>query len=215
MIKSYPVDWFKTAVLDHDTVEATVAINEYEVRLDRKGLPPITVVPVKSDFLSVEDLQSLMETHRPTLVVLVNRSGHYAWDARAYAEEQGCSLQTFKELYTFLPDTDPRPGINKDISFVRSRLVQHTKVAEVSMICEASMQIDRKGSLTTLLLSVERHYEFTEEALVGALDRHPSVDLVYNANPNGSITQAAHAHADHAGVEVLGFKELLGRLNRP
>lgn len=215
MIQDYPIDWFKKVVVDHDTVEAAVPINEHEVRLDRKGLTPITVVPVGSDLLSLEDLESIMALHQPTLVVLINRDGHYAWDARAYAEEKGTSIQTFKELYTFLSDIDPRPGLNKDVSFVRSRLEQHTNVAAVSMVCEAAMQIDRKDALPSLQMSVEYHYEFTEEALVKALKHHPHVDVVYNANPNGTITQAAHDHAGHAGVEVLGFKDLMRRLHRP
>jgi hypothetical protein len=214
MIQDYPVDWFKEAVLDHDSVEAAVAIDAHEVRLDRKGLPPITVVPVSSDFLVLEDLESIMAVHQPTLVVLINRSGHYAWDTRSYAEGKGAAVQTFKELYTFLPEVDPRGGLDKNVSFVRVRLVQHTKVAAASMVCEAAMQIDRTGALQPLRLSVEYHYEFTEEALVAALERHPNVNIVYNANPNGTVTEAAHAHAGHSGVEVLGFKELMSRLHR-
>jgi hypothetical protein len=46
-----------------------------------------------------------------------------------------------------------------------------------------------------------------------ALARHPNVDIVYNANPNGTVTQDAYCHADHAGVEVLGLKDLMGRLH--
>lgn len=215
MIQAYPIEWFKDVVVDHDKVESAVPVNACEVRLDREGLSPITVVPVRSDRLSLEDLESILADHRPTLVVLINRDGHYAWDARTYAEEQGASIHTFKELYTFLSDTDPRPGLNKNVSFVRSRLEQHSKVAAVSMVCEAAMQIDRKGGLPSLQLSVEYHYEFTEEALVGALKHHPDVDIVYNANPNGTITEAALDHASHAGVEVLGLKDLMGRLRRP
>jgi hypothetical protein len=178
-------------------------------------MTPITVVPVRSDRLSLEDLETILTDHSPTLVVLINRDGHYTWDARQYAEEQGASIHTFKELYTFLSDADPRPGLNKNVSFVRSRLEQHNKVAAVSMVCEAAMQIDRKRGLPSLQVSVEYHYEFTEEALVRALKHHPGVDIVYNANPNGTITEAALDHARHAGVEVLGFKDLMGRLHQP
>jgi hypothetical protein len=214
MIQAYPIEWFKDVVVDHDKVEAAVPIDDCEVRLDREGLSPITVVPVRSNRLSLEDLENVLAEHRPTLVVLVNRDGHYTWDARTYAVEQGASIHTFKELYTFLSDSDPRPGLNKNVSFVRSRLEQHNKVAAVSMACEAAMQIDRKGGLPSLQLSVEDHYEFTEEALVGALKHHPDVDIICNANPNGTITEAALDHASHAGVEVLDFKDLMGRLHR-
>jgi hypothetical protein len=213
MIKSYPVSWFAQKIVKHGHVEVATAMDDREIRLVRKGLTPITVVPVMSDFLVRQDLEDLLAGHLPTVVVLVNRSGHYAWDARALAEDQGASLQTYKELYTFLPDPDPRGGVDKNVSFVRDRLEQHTKVRAVSMICEATMHVSRGGTLDPLRIAVEQHYEFTEEALVAALARHPDVDVVYNANPNGTVTRAAYSHAGHAGVEVLGFKELMGRLH--
>jgi hypothetical protein len=213
MIQDYPVSWFAKTIVNHDRVEDAMAIDDREVRVVRKELNPITVVPVTSDFLVRQDLEELLVDRKPTLVVLVNRAGHYAWDARALAEEQGASLQTFKELYTFLPDSDPRGGVDKNVSFVRSRLEQHAKVRAVSMICEATMHVSRVGALDPLRIAVEYHYEFTEEALVHALERHPDVDVVYNANPNGTVTEAAYSHAEHAGVEVLGFRELMGRLH--
>ncbi|MGI8757312.1 MAG: hypothetical protein ACR2MB_15945 [Acidimicrobiales bacterium] len=213
MIKSYPVSWFEKVIVKHDHVDGATAIDGREVRVVRKALDPITVVPVSSDFLVRQDLEELLVDHKPTLVVLVNSAGHYAWDARQLAEDQGASLQTFKELYTFLPDSDPRGGVDKGVSFVRSRLEQHSKVRAVSMICEATMCVSRVGTFDPLRIAVEQHYEFTEEALVHALKRHPKVNVVYNANPNGTVTQDAHSHAGHAGVEVLGLGDLLRRLH--
>ena len=212
MIESYLVSWFEKAIVDHDHVEGAAAIDDREVRVVRKNLDPITVVPVTGDFLVREDLGALLADRTPTLVVLVNRAGHYAWDARELAEARGASLQTFKELYTFLPDADPRSGVDKNVNFVRRRLEQHTKVHAVFMICEATMHVRRAGALDPLRIAVEYHYEFTEEALVHALERHPEVDVIYNANPNGKVTEAAYTHAGHAGVEVLGFGGLMKRL---
>ncbi len=212
MIESYPVDWFAKAVVKHDHVDGASALNDREVRIVRKKLDPITVVPVTSEFLLRQDLDEVLVDRKPTLVVLVNRAGHYAWDARELAEERGASLQTFKELYTFLPDPDPRSGVDKNVSFIRRRLEQHARVRGVSMVCEATMRVSRVGPLDPLRIAVEYHYEFTEEALVQALERHPDVDVVYNANPNGKVTEAAHSHAGHADVEVLGFGDLMKRL---
>jgi len=76
------------------------------------------------------------------------------------------------------------------------------------------MEVRRTGGLAALRIAVEYQYEFTEEHLVQALDRHPDVEVVYNANPNGSVTEAAYEHAHHADVEVLGLKELMRRLHR-
>lgn len=117
-------------------------------------------------------------------------------------------------MFTFLPDADPRGGIDRNVDYVLSRLEQHSKVRTISMICEATMEVRRTGGLAALRIAVEYQYEFTEEHLVQALDRHPDVEVVYNANPNGSVTEAAYEHAHHADVEVLGLKELMRRLHR-
>lgn len=92
MIESYPVRWFARKIVKHDHVEGAMAIDDREVQVVRRRLSPITVVPVTSDFLVRRDLDELMVDRQPTVVVLVNRSGHYAWDARELAEERGASL---------------------------------------------------------------------------------------------------------------------------
>lgn len=88
MIESYPVSWFEKAIVSHDHVEGAMAIDNREVRIVRKELNPITVVPVTSDFLVRQDLDEVLADRKPTLVVLINRAGHYAWDARELAEER-------------------------------------------------------------------------------------------------------------------------------
>lgn len=70
------------------------------------------------------------------------------------------------------------------------------------------MVVYRKPPLGPLRIAIEKEYEFTEEALVQALARHPDVDIVYNANPNGTPTEAANRHAAQVGFEILLFGEL-------
>jgi hypothetical protein len=214
MIESFLAPWFERAVLRHDEVTDSEAIDRREVRVFRKRLDPITVVPLTSDYLERDDIEAVLADNRPTIVVLVNKNGHYEWAARELAESHDSSVQTYGELFSFLGDPDPRPGVDKKVAFVVSRIRQHRKVRQVEMICEAMMRVRRIDGLRSLLVSVESHYEFTEEAMVQALARHADVDIVYNGNPNGTITEAAHAHAKHAGVEVLGFGDLMRRLHR-
>ena len=78
---------------------------------------------------------------------------------------------------------------------------------------EDDVQADLAGQRSLVRSAGRSLTAFTEEALVHALARHPDVDVVYNANPNGTVTDAAYSHAGHAGVEVLGFRDLMGRLH--
>ncbi len=80
------------------------------------------------------------------------------------------------------------------------------------MICESSMRLVRSGRMPDVVISIEYGYEFGEEALVEALERHPDVDVVLNANSLGRATSAALEHADNAGVHILNLSSLMGGL---
>ncbi|HMJ34116.1 MAG TPA: hypothetical protein VK501_09370, partial [Baekduia sp.] len=89
MIDSYPVDWFAQKIVSHSHVDDAAVIDEREVALVRKRLSPITVVPVRSDYVLRADVEEVLADRRPTLVVLINRDGHYAWTARDFGR---CSV---------------------------------------------------------------------------------------------------------------------------
>jgi hypothetical protein len=121
------------------------------------------------------------------------------WSARELAEENGSTIHTFKELYRFMAERDPRPFIDKNVGYVVDRLSQHSVVASLEMICEASMRLERRKGLIDVVVAVEYEYEFSEEAVVQALKRHPDAHVIVNANPNGRSTGSASAHAEQAG----------------
>jgi hypothetical protein len=74
---------------------------------------------------------------------------------REFAERAGSTIHTFKELYTFMGKRDPRPCIDKQVGYVMERLGQHSAVASLDMVCEASMRLERTGSLSDVLVAVE------------------------------------------------------------
>ncbi|MFD6495734.1 hypothetical protein [Streptomyces sp. NPDC060188] len=75
------------------------------------------------------------------------------------------------------------------------------------------MEVEREGRMDSVTVAVEYEYEFSEEALVKALDRHPETTAILNANPNGRPTGAAIEHAQRAGVGLFKLGELMGALN--
>jgi hypothetical protein len=110
-------------------------------------------------------------------------------------------------------EPDPRRFVDKNVAYARQRLEQHSKVRTVEMICEASMRLNRRGGLSDVVVAVEFEYEFSEEAMVRALTRHPDVDVVLNSNPGGRPTGAALTHAAHAEIPIFSSIELMGALN--
>lgn len=75
------------------------------------------------------------------------------------------------------------------------------------------MRLRRNPPLSDVVVAIEYEYEFSEEGVINAIDRHPDADVILNANPNGSATSAAYSHASDAGIAIYKTGELMGALN--
>lgn len=211
---SFADDWFAKAIANHDSVSAVHRTDSGLVVLKRGDtLAAISIAPVAPDRVDMGVVESILKMDAPTVIVLVPKASHYDWNARELALHRGSSVQTYKELVTFLHEEDPRSGLDKNVAFVKNRLEQHSKVGRLEMICEATMRLRRVPPLSDVVISVEYDYEFGEESLVRALQRHPGVDAVVNANPNGRPTMAALEHGEYANVPVYRIAEMMGALN--
>ena len=209
----YWTDWFAKKIQSHSTVSSTTSRPSGNVLIRRRELSPITVAPVSVDVLEVDHVDQILATDPATIVCLIPTSSHYLWAARERALTCGSTVHTMRDLYSALLNDDPRPFLHKSVSYPRERLKQHSMVHSVNMVCEASMAIVRHSYLKSVLVAIEEEYEFSEEALVGALERHPDSDAVLNSNLNGRPTSAALRHAKDARVGLFSLPELMGALN--
>jgi hypothetical protein len=214
----YGTEWFARAVKNHRGVTRASALPNGYVGIERKDvankdLEPITVAPLLADRVDATVVEAVLANAIPTVILLIPKASHYDWVARELAEEHDSTIHTVKELYTFVQDADPRPLVDKNVSYMRARLEQHSRVQAVEMICEASMLVKREDGLSDVIAAIEYEYEFSEEAFVQALKHHPDADVVVNANPNGAPTSAALTHATSAEVPIYGLPEVMGALN--
>lgn len=205
-------DWFSHAIDDHQQVTSVTCTPDGLVQLTREHQSAVIVAPVSVDRLEVHHLDRIFAASMPTIVCVVPTMSHYTWEARQYALDRGSSVQTMAEVYGSLYDDDPREFLDSSVRTTRDLLVQHSKVRAVYMICEASIEITRKDNLRDLTISVEKEYEFGEEAMVNALSRHPDVDTVVNARVAGKLTRAAIEHARNAEVGLFGVRDFMRSL---
>jgi hypothetical protein len=205
--------WFAASIKKHSEVKDARMLPNSLVEIDRKEHAPITVAPLADLRIDESLVEAVLETTVPTTIVLVPKVGHYDWSARELAADSGSSILTFGELYASMREGDPRRFLDKNVDYSRRRLAQHSRVTALQMVCESSMRLHRGDALSNVTVAVEYEYEFSEEALVRAIQRHPDADVILNANPNGSRTTAAQSHADDTGVPVFKVGELMGALN--
>ncbi|NEC12298.1 hypothetical protein G3I34_08350 [Streptomyces sp. SID8014] len=209
----YSTSWFIRAISGHSAVASAAELQSGCVLLERKHGPSIVVAPVAADWLNIDHVETILEAEKAAVICLIPKDSHYSWEARERAGDLESDVQTVKELYSSLGWEDPRGHIDKNVGYARDRLQQHSRVRRLEMRCEASMKVLRLGGASDKLVAIEYEYEFTEEALVRALKRHPGVHVVLNANPNGRPTKAALQHAKHTGVALFKIGDLMGALN--
>jgi hypothetical protein len=218
----FRTDWLASTISQHSDVTGATALQDGLVRItretaapgqQRRRLPPITAAPLGNYRIDKHLVEMVLANATPTVIVLVPKSGHYDWDARELAIARGSTVFTVKELYTFMHEADLRSFHDKKVAYIRERLNQHSKVIECDMICEASLRIRRVGTLSDVVVSVEHEYEFSEEAAVRAISRHPDAQIILNSNPNGTATMAAYSHARDAQVPIYNLSELMGAIN--
>jgi len=208
----YMTKWFANALERHDVVRSVTEISSSTLLVERKEIPSINITPVATGYLETQDVERILGDQPATIICLVPREAHYAWKARELAESLGSTIQTVKEVFTYLSCIDPRPFVDKNVDFARNRLAQHSRVDGINMICEASMKLFRDG-LNDVVVAVDYQYEYSEEAFVDAINRHPHANAILNTNPNGRPTEAAIAHTRHAKIGLFNFAELMGALN--
>jgi hypothetical protein len=210
---AYETRWFAEAVVKHYGVLGATALSNGHVRVRRKDLEAITVAPLDTPRIDTAVVESVLASCVPTAIVLISPTSHYDWDAREMAEEGGSTIHTVKELFESMQEPDPRPFVDRNVSYLSGLLETHINVRSIEMICEASMLIRRQGGLGDMIAAIEYEYEFSEAAFVRARKRHPDARMVINANPCGGTTDVACARAESAEVPILGIAEVMGALN--
>ena len=209
----YATIFFANSINSHSAVQNVDVQPSGHVRVLRKAHAPVTIAPVSIEFLRPEHVEQVFNDSPVNIICVVKRDSHYSWAARERAAKLGASAHTMREVWASLGMEDPRLYSDKHVSYQRIRLEQHSKVRGIDMICEASMKIVRSGSLPPVTVAIEYEYEFAEEALVKAIQRHRGVSAILNANPNGRPTRAALEHAKSTGIGLFSLGELMGALN--
>ncbi|MFJ9197884.1 hypothetical protein [Streptomyces flaveolus] len=211
----YLTDWFIPKIAQHSAVASSKRLSDKRLSVLRKDGVALTIAPVQVEVLSADLVEEIIREDIATIICLVPKASHYLWSARERAAALGSDVQTMSEVFWSMTEENPQGFLSNDVTVTRRILRQHSQVHQVQMICESSMRIVRVGNMSNVTVSVEYGYEFSEEALVKALDRHPGMDVVLNSNPNGRMTAAALEHAKHAGVRLLNLSSLMGALKNP
>lgn len=146
-------------------------------------------------------------------VANISSAAKLSGDAIKYAKNQGAALGGFGDLGHALKLPNPGTYVDKETSFREQGLRQHDRVKAFHRLDDNRYTIERHGHPPVTVVFLY-DYDLSADAVRTATSEYGPFQAVIKMNPNGNISTHAYQAAQHKGIRVLKWGELLGELNR-
>jgi len=182
----------------------------------RKELPPVNVVTMSSGVIDKAGLEGLISHagDKIDFLCIVKKDFKIEGSAMMLAEDTPFGIGGVGELKSALRMESPETYLGGDAAFIKKGLRQHDKVACARRLDLRTYEIERVGSLSTLVVVAINDYDITAEAVRDAFENRRQIDIILKSNPNGNVSDEAHKVAGALGTKVLRWGEFLGVLNK-
>lgn len=217
MNPSTSVKWCCENLIEHDSIEKIVPLNENTVQLQIIGLDDYVHVLV----LSMRELElSNMpkEIHSSDVHFLVNipKNAVFKQDLLEFAEVNEFGIGGVSDFYSAANQAKDlghfKYYVHREVEVIIRALSQHTVVSNISRINNRMYRIERHSKATVKVLALNE-YDLTIDALRTGVQRYGKPDYVLTSNPNCRDTSLAKSVASDMGIRILSFSQLMGVLN--
>jgi len=207
--------WVAGNIAQMKGVAGTHVTSPNTFRVIRNEFPPFEVAVFSASEATAAILDPLLTVY-PHVAFAVNVPKDSRWTKSGIssAREHGVAFGGIGELMSAISHKleDVREYKKKENEFVERGLRQHDRVTYVEQEFDRVYQIYRSG-LKTLRIVLLNEYELTAEHVRTALEKYGWFDIVLMTNPNGSPTSIAEQVARGMGIQILMWRQFLGRLN--
>lgn len=183
------------------------------ILLSRKDHQPTRFAILKERSVAAAHVEPLLDGE-VDFIVNVPREGIFLGDAIAVMENRGVPWGSLADGMRAVRLEFPRTYIPYPYEFVLSGLRRHSRVQSVARLDSRRLRVGRRDGLRELVLYIEGSYQAEVATVNFALDRCSPFDIFVASDPNAGPTDNAKLAAARAGVEILRWRETLGRLNR-
>lgn len=207
--------WVAKKIESHEAVASVEVIHSNGIRVVRKNSPIVIVGTISQERVTKDSIRPLLEAlPNACFIATVSKSSVLEGSALRYAKGHGVALGGFGDLLRALNMSDMAAYINPKTQWIELALAQHTRVSSFERLDDYRYLIHRRDrdDVTVLFLDV---YELSAAAVRSAFASYESFDVIVKTNPNGSVSEHAHAAAKAAGKRIVSeWRTFLGDLNR-
>jgi hypothetical protein len=192
-----------------------LSLNGNLLSITRRELPTAVLALFSNSRLGFSHLKDLIESDESFDFILnTPREGLFMGDAIEFVESRPAGWGGVADAIRALRDCeDLSTYANRELTFVRQGLRQHSAVKEIKLLDSRRLELTR-AELPKLVIYIDSKYQPTVDSIRSALEQFEPFDIYSSTNPNVGPTPEAIAFGNAAGVEVLRWGQTLGRIGR-
>lgn len=207
-------DWAARKLLDHGEVAAVRPVGEIFIRIRPKHSEPFSSAILKEDCVHRRSVETVFDCCADLqFITNIPKEGIWTGDAIAMAVENELGWGGFGDLMSAINSDSVKGFQKKEYSFVERGLRQHGRVLNYERIYDRVFLLHR-DELPDIKVALVYAYDLTAEHVRIAREKYGEFSVIVKTNPNGEITTSALQVGRRLGVDILGWGDFYGRLNR-
>jgi hypothetical protein len=196
-----------------DKVHEVTLTGPNTLRITREQYEPFVAAVISAPVVTAETLKRLSHADSAIEIVAnVPKESFWTGTAIALVAAQGAAFGGISDLMSAVSRRDVRAYKRSEYIFVERGLDQHDRVSGFDREFDRVYLVHRYG-LPPLRFVMLNEYELTGDHVRTARSRYGTFDAILINNPNGQPTSTARAVANDIGVDILKWRQFLGRLN--
>lgn len=207
--------WVAENLRSEERVLGVTVLTDQIIQVSRIKHGPYVAGIISEKRVEVNCIKQLVESDLCVEIIAnVPKESFWTGDAIRFARSQNVSTGSLGDLYRVISEQDVRRFRSPETEFIERSMRQHDRIAQFQQIHDRLYRIERSDGLSDVTVLMLNEYDLTADHVRTARDRYGAFSLLVMTNPNGSATESAEQVAASMGVDILMWKNFLGRLKR-
>lgn len=206
--------WLAEKLGQVDEVTSVEQVSRHSLRISREAYSPFVAGVVSAQRVEAETIRPLVIYNNGIEIIgNVPKESFWTGSAIRLASESDIAIGSLGDIFRAIHHKNVRTFRSKNSEFVERGLTQHDQVSNFELVHDKLYRIAR-NRFPDLTVAMLHEYELTADRLRIAREWYGPFAIAVNTDPNGSFTNSAEELAESLDIEVLLWRQFLGRLNR-
>lgn len=210
---TWTAEWACSKLISHGDIQSAHARGTNQIELAVKNVNrSVQIATMSVATVRVTDLRDVCVSEDIEFAMNINKDALYDGSAIQFSQSSPIGLGGLGDLYVAAGEREFRNYLPKETRFILRGLRQHTAVSSITRMNNRLYRVERLSRDPVIVLALN-DYDLTADSVRDGIDRFGSCDVILSSNPNCRPSEESLTAAQHCGVRVLKWGQLLGALN--